>query len=183
MVVVERFIEGDFLPGVGAEAAHIADDAGFDAAFDFVVGLVVADGIEEGNPFVLVWVIEFARDFGLPKAVFGGGILAFVGAGGSGAVVRPGDDRHTFGSLRPTVVNGFGAGDATAVHVHFGAVGKGVFDRVGIKVLVGVFDAVAVRFVMASAEALGFDGPGVFHPAEVVDVVDIEVAVGAAAEP
>ena len=47
MVVVEGLIEGDFLAGVGAEAAHIADDAGFDAAFDFVMGFVVADGIED----------------------------------------------------------------------------------------------------------------------------------------
>ena len=70
MLVVERFIEGDFLAAVGAEAAHIADDAGFDAAFDFVMGFVVADGIEEGDPFVFVGVIEFTRDFGLPVESF-----------------------------------------------------------------------------------------------------------------
>lgn len=49
--------------------------------------------------------------------------------------------------------------------------------------MVNVSDAVGVCFVMASAEALGFDGPGVFHPAEVVYVVDVEVVVRAAAEP
>src|SRR5687767_8334048 len=36
---------------------------------------------------------------------------------------------------------------------------------------------------MATAEALRFDGPGVFHPAEMVDVVDVEVAVATAAGP
>src|SRR6185503_14751226 len=151
------------LAGVGAQAAHIADDTGFDAAFDFVVGFVVADGIEEGDPFVFVGVIVFTRDFGLPEAVFGGGVLACAGAGGAGAVVRAGDDGNAFGSLSPAVVNGSGARDAAAVHVHFGAVGEGVFDGVGVKVLVNVFDAVSAFFVVASAEALGFDGPGVFH--------------------
>ena len=36
---------------------------------------------------------------------------------------------------------------------------------------------------MASAEGLGLDRPGVLHPAEMVDVVDVEVAEAAAAGP
>src|SRR6185436_5729949 len=160
---------------MGTEAAHVGDNAGFDAAFGFVVGFVVADSIEEGDPFVFVRVIEFTRDFGLPDAVFGDAILTFVSAGGAGAVVRAGNDGHAFGSLSPTVVNRVGARDAAAVHIHFGPVGEGVFNGVAVKVLVNIFDAVEVLFVMASAEALGFNGPGVFHPAEVVDVVDVEV--------
>jgi hypothetical protein len=54
VVVVEGFIEGDFLVGVGAEAAHIADHTGVDAAFDFVLGFVVAEGnarLSKGNAF------------------------------------------------------------------------------------------------------------------------------------
>ena len=125
----------------------------------------------------------FTRDFGLPEAVFGSAVLAFVSAGGAGAVVRAGNHGNAFGSLSPTVVNGIGARDAATVHVHFGAVGEGVFDGVGVKVLVNVFDTVGVFFVVVSAEALGFDRPGAFHPAEVVYVVDVEVVVGAAAEP
>src|SRR5205807_6219729 len=136
----ERFIVGDFLAGMSAEAAHIADDAGFDAAFDFVVGFVVADGLEESDPFVFVGIVEFKRHFGLPKAVFSGAVLAFVSAGGASAIVRARNNGHAFGSLSPTVVNGVGARHAPTVHVHPGAVGKSVFDGVVVKVLVNVFD-------------------------------------------
>src|SRR5438046_518675 len=36
---------------------------------------------------------------------------------------------------------------------------------------------------MFSAEGLGFDGPGVFHPAKVINMMDVEVAETAAAGP
>ena len=36
---------------------------------------------------------------------------------------------------------------------------------------------------MAAAERLGFDGPGVFHPAEMIDVVNVEIAVTTTAQP
>ena len=64
-----------------------------------------------------------------------------------------------------------------------GAVGEDVFDRVGVEVLVHVGCAVGTWSVMASAQGLGLDRPGVLHPAEVVDVVDVEVAEAAAAGP
>src|SRR5262249_55167416 len=59
-----------------------------------------------------------------------------------------------------------------------GTVGEGVLDAVGVEVLV---DEVAA--VDPAAEAAGLDRPGVLHPAALVNVVDVEVAVAAAAGP
>ena len=50
--------------------------------------------------------------------------------------------------------------------------------RVGVEVLVDV-----VAAIMAAAQRLGLDRPGVLHPAAMVDDVDVEVAEAAAAGP
>src|ERR1019366_2472366 len=42
---------------------------------------------------------------------------------------------------------------------------------------------VRVMFVMSASQRLGFDGPSVLHPAEMVNDVDIVVAVNAPARP
>src|SRR5688572_30473180 len=72
---------------------------------------------------------------------------------------------------------------ALAIHEETGTVFEDVFDRVGVEVLVDVGAAIGCGFVMAAAEGLGFDGPGVFHPAEMIDVVNKEVAEATAAGP
>src|SRR5262249_60613153 len=58
------------------------------------------------------------------------------------------------------------------------AIGEAVLDRVGVEVLVDAVAPIAPR-----PGALGRAGPGVFHPATLVDVVDQEVAEAAAAGP
>ena len=67
---------------------------------------------------------------------------------------------------------------AAPVHDELGFVGKRVFHGVGIEVLVDV-----VAAIMAAAQGLGLDRPGVLHPAAMVDDVDVEVAEAAAAGP
>src|SRR4051794_10740175 len=68
--------------------------------------------------------------------------------------------------------------DITAFEQQLGTVVKRVFDGIRVEVLV---DAVAA--VSACAGGHGLHGPGVFHPAAFVDVVDEEVAIAAAAGP
>ena len=77
-----------------------------------------------------------------------------------------------------TVVNRLAADHRTTVHDQLGAVGEGVFDGVGVEVLVD-----AIQAIMAAAQSHGADRPGVLHPTAVVDDVDVEVAEGAAAGP
>ena len=63
-------------------------------------------------------------------------------------------------------------------HEELGPVGERVFDRVVVEILI---DAVAA--IVPAAGGVGLDRPGTLHPAEFVDVVDVEVAVAAAAGP
>ena len=65
MLAVEHVLEGDFLAGMRGHAAHAGDQAGFDAALRFVVGLVLADGLNQVIPFVLVGI---ARCRWIPRA-------------------------------------------------------------------------------------------------------------------
>lgn len=94
-----------------------------------------------------------------------------------------GDDRQAFAAMRVAGVNVVAAIHAASIHVHFAAIREGVFDGVGIEVLVHIGLTTGVGLVVASAEGLGFDGPIIFHPAKVVNVMDIEVVEAAAAGP
>ena len=53
---VEHLVVGDDLAGVGGHAAHRGHQAGLGAALDFVVRLVLADGVDQVVPFELVGV-------------------------------------------------------------------------------------------------------------------------------
>ena len=64
--------------------------------------------------------------------------LALEGAGGEAAVVGFGDDGHAFAAVGVAGVDVVAAVHAAAVHGHLGAVGEGVFDGVGVEVLVDV---------------------------------------------
>src|SRR4029077_17894013 len=70
------------------------------------------------------------------------------------------------------------AGHRPAFEHELGAVLEGVLDGVDVEVLV---DRVAAE--VPAAGALGLDRPVALHPAALVDVVDQEVAVAAAAGP
>ena len=86
-----------------------------------------------------------------------------------------GDDRGSLGSVGEAGESLIAAGDGAAVDQQLGAVGVGVLDRVRVEVLVDV-----IATVVASTGGLGLDGEGVLHPAAFVDVVDQEIADGAA---
>jgi hypothetical protein len=78
------------------------------------------------------------------------------------------------------------AGHGAAVEEELGAVVEGVLDGIVVKILIDVFAFVLRRHViaeMAAAAGLSRDGPGVFHPATFVDVVNVEIAVETAAGP
>ena len=51
VLVLQDLVVGDDLAGVGGHAAHRGDQAGLGAALDLVVGLVLADGVDQVVPF------------------------------------------------------------------------------------------------------------------------------------
>ncbi len=89
-----------------------------------------------------------------------------------------GDVGRTLGTVARSWRIPGGAGHRAAVEPQLGSVVKGVFDAVAVEVLVDV-----VAPVVAAAHGLGLHRPGVLHPAAFVDVVNVEVAVAAAAGP
>ena len=101
-----------------------------------------------------------------------------MNAGRQPAIAVLGNDRHAFAAVGIRGINGNAAVVAPAIHDELGAVGEGVFNRVVVEVLVHVIAA-----IMAAAQRLGLDRPGVLHPAEMIDVVDVKVAVAPAAGP
>ena len=68
--------------------------------------------------------------------------------------------------------------DATPVQEELRAVGERVFDRIRVEVLID-----GVPAIMAAAERLGLDRPGILHPAAVIDDVNVEVVEAPAAGP
>ena len=66
VLAVEHLVVGDFLASVGGHAAHRGHEAGFDAAFHLVVGLVAADGFHQVVPLVLIRLLS--RPDGLSTA-------------------------------------------------------------------------------------------------------------------
>src|SRR5262245_30699170 len=80
--------------------------------------------------------------------------------------------------MHEAVVSRLATCDAASIHRELRAVVEGVFHRVTIKVLAHVIAA-----IVPSANRFGFDGPRVLHPAEVIDVVDVEIAEAATARP
>ena len=106
-----------------------------------------------------------------------------MNAGRQPAVAVLRNDCHSFAAVGITGVDVGTTGHAASVHVHFGAVGKSVFHRIRIKILIDVRVAIGALAIMASTQGLGFDWPGVLHHADVIDVVDVEIAEAPAAEP
>ena len=122
-------------------------------------------------------------DLRLPDHVGTLRFLAFVRAGGLTTVAAPGDDRHAFGAVCVAGVNILTAQYAAAVHEKLASVGIGVFHRICIEILVHTSDTFGACFVMAAAQSLSLDGPLIFHPGEMVDNVNVEVAEVASAGP
>ena len=77
------------------------DEAGLDAALGLVVGLVVADGVDQVVPLVLVRVALVAGRPRLRQSICdASGGLALEGARGQAAVAGGRDDRHALGAVR-----------------------------------------------------------------------------------
>src|SRR5258707_14724814 len=107
---------------MGGHAAHAGGEAGFYAAFYFVVGLVGDDGFHQVVPFVLVGRAVVG---GLPELVLLGFDVAFVEAGRRSAVAALGGDGAALGAVDEAVVDAGCAVDAAAVEEHPAAVGEG----------------------------------------------------------
>src|SRR5690606_8203494 len=88
------------------------------------------------------------------------------------------DERHAFAAMGIAGELVVAARHAAAIHEQLRAVGKRVFDRVVVEVLI---DRIAAE--VAAAAGLRANRPGIFHPATLVDVVNVEVAIRAAAGP
>lgn len=112
VLAVEHLVVGHDLPGVDGHAAHRGHEAGCGAAFGLIVGLVVANGVDQFVPLDLIGV-RFRLGEGPDEVVFGE-VLALVDAAldrrkaraGSGKEVdrkelvelrvRPSHDRTSF---------------------------------------------------------------------------------------
>src|SRR3954452_23639806 len=68
--------------------------------------------------------------------------------------------------------------DRATFEEQLGAVAERVLDGIVVEVLIHV-----VAAVMSTAERLGLNGPGIFHPTAFIDVVDQEIAIASAAAP
>ena len=104
-------------PVCAAMRPMLGRQAGLDAALGFVVGLVVADGVHQVVPFVLIGILLVRVDFGIPDHVRALRILALEGAGGQAAVAGLGDDGHAFAAVDVAGVDVVAAVHAAAVHV------------------------------------------------------------------
>src|SRR5207247_8701916 len=85
--------------------------------------------------------------------------------------------------LRKTIIAVFAAIDAAPIHDELASIGEGVFDRIGIEILIHIRLAVAAQLVMATAQRLGLDRPGVLHPTKMINMMDVKIAVAPAARP
>src|SRR5205814_760544 len=122
-------------------------------------------------------------DFGYPEQVRPLWILALVSTGGQPAVIRLRNDCHAFAAMRVTGVNVIASIDAASIHHELAAVSERVFHRVGVEILVHAQAAATALAIVPAAKRLGLDRPGVLHPAEMVNVVDVKVADAPAARP
>src|ERR1051325_9521364 len=170
---------------MGGLPAHAGDEAGFDTALDLVVRLIIADGIDESIPFVEIGIaLGISRlYFGCPDCVAAIRALTFVSTRWQAAIAALGNYRHAFAAMGIAGVNVGAPVGAAPVHDELGAVGKGVFHRIRIEILIHPQLAIRVVAIMPAAQRLGLNRPRVFHPAEMIDVMDVEVAVTAAAGP
>src|SRR5262249_42610172 len=105
-------------------------------------------------------------------------VVAPVNTAASRDVAGGRDDGRAFGPMRVAGELLMAAGHVPAFEEELGAVGESVFDRVAIEVLIDVVAAVS-----PAAGSLGLHRPGVLHPATLIDVVNQEVAIRAAAGP
>src|SRR6266403_1512318 len=80
-------------------------------------------------------------------------------------------------------VNGVAPIHAAAIHIHLGAVGERVLDRVRIEILIHVWFIFRIGLVMPPTYALSFDRPRVLHPAQMIDVMNVEITEATAAGP
>src|SRR5262249_55022458 len=91
---LEHFLEGDLPPRVGGHASHVADKAGLDAALGLVVRPVVAYGVNQVVPFVLVWICLVVRNLRTPYQALTAEVAPAVDAGWQTAVGIARDDRR-----------------------------------------------------------------------------------------
>ena len=180
-VILEVF-EFHFLTGVRGIAAHAGDEAGHDAAVHFVVVEVLGDGFHEVVPFQLVG-IGFVLEFEGPHALRFLHLLALERLAAAGGVGGETDDGGAFAAVGVAVEILFAARHDAAVPVEFGSVLEGVFAGVGVEILIHIRAAFRVLAVISATNGVNFHRPGIFHPAALVDLVDVEIAEETTAGP
>src|ERR1043166_6654878 len=172
--MTEHLVVSDFLAGVCRHAPHGGNDTGLDSKGHFIVRLVVANRVHQVIPFVDVWAVLGRFDLGLPEHIAACRQLALVNARRTVIVPRLGSNGHSLGTVNMAKVHGERAGIATAIHVEFGTVLKSALDRVRVEILVDPWFAIRAVSIMPSTQSLSLDWPRILHPAEMIDVMDVE---------
>src|SRR2546430_16269009 len=100
MLGIEHVFEADFLASMRGHAAHVADDARFDAALDFSVRLGIANGFEQAVPFVQIRIGFVLFDFWIPEETSDFWLLVLAGAGRQSPAPAFGSNGATLGAMR-----------------------------------------------------------------------------------
>lgn len=182
MVGIQHLVVCNRLARVAGHAPHGGDYGGGDSALAFVVLLVVPNGFEKVVPLILIGIALGNASSTFTSAKHPGNVavwaLAFVDACLRSMTAWAGDECIALGSMGMAGEFALAAWHVATVEVELGLVGEGVLDGVVVEVLVDIFPA-----VVASTLALCLDWPCVLHPAAFVNIMDEEVAVGAARQP
>src|ERR1035441_2767309 len=134
VLAVHHLVEGDELSGVGGHTPHGSHQAGLGTALDFVVGLVLTDGLDQVLPLEVIGRVLRLRVS--PEQILirrrglagpSGDLLPLVDPRTARRVRRSGDDGRALGTVRV-------AGELVVASGHIAAVVKQL-DAIGVGVL------------------------------------------------
>src|ERR1041385_8061152 len=161
---IDRVVPLDELAGVGAHAAQDGGHAALGAVLGFVVGLVIADGVEQ------VVVLLLIRIFGAFLFVAPGVVAADDMAADVAIALRAHD---VLGNIAPTAI------DVAALAEAARAIG--VFELDGV--VVEDFAVIRAFAHFAAAHAMRADGIALLDPVDDIEVVNVLLADMVAAKP
>src|SRR5205807_2148235 len=96
-----------------------------------------------------------------------GEVVALEETALGGRVCRRRDHGRAFAAVSIAGKFVLAAPDVAALQIQFRAVAEGILDGIGVEVLVN-----AIAAVMAAAGSLRLNGPSIFHPTALVNVVN-----------
>src|SRR5262245_47380371 len=141
---------------MSSHAAHRSNQTRLGAALGLVVRFVFANGVEQMIPFELIRIGLLRRAPPNYVVIIDSLPLEYAAFGWRMAGSR--NHRCRLGSMRIAGEFSVSTGDAPPIEIQLRSVGKGVFDRIAVKILIDIVSA-----VVPTTRCLGFHWPGIFH--------------------